>query len=549
METQPDSDLKAMSAQPPAFRQFEAFPTVNLAALRATCGDLVTALASGAKRVALVGPAGSGKTYALDVFSRAASNRAQVRTARQARRADTLLDLVDGADEAGLGAVAAEPAWDGKQIIAVRPDALPVLRSLVPGIEAVAMRPIAVRDVRTMMEARRKHLQLPIGVFTLKALASLERLCDGNPGKLDLLAGRALRVARAANAGRITASHVELAMAELAAEAHGTASVQDAHPAPSMRRPHPAPHDESAPLEAGNAGSEQASVDADFADSAEERDFRPSDHPGRLPSVPSPPAVQPDTQPILAASAASAWDRLRQPLPPGEAAAAKQFDSHATRRTTALACVPIVATLAVCATYAVRWNGGGIGQTGISAQQVAQADTVPAEVKADGKPGEIAVQFKEANPAADSARPLTEHVAAPEAKPEGVPDQPPSRTAMAAMPLPPVTPDQQPAPDAPSPKPPTTRGQSASASSNEPVPEMMEPTPAPEAGQDAVAEQLPQGDHAKAVRLLELGKAMLAIGQVDDARVMLAASAQLGNSDAVGLIASSRDGRKADQRP
>jgi hypothetical protein len=41
----------------------------------------------------------------------------------------------------------------------------------------------------------------------------------------------------------------------------------------------------------------------------------------------------------------------------------------------------------------------------------------------------------------------------------------------------------------------------------------------------------------KAHRLLVFGKALLAIGQTADARVMLTASAKLGNLEAIGMIA------------
>ncbi len=480
-----------------AARQFEAFPPISLAALRETCRDLVNAFASGAKRVALVGPPGFGKTYALDVFSRAVSSsgQARIRIASQPRAEDAVLDLVDAVDDAGLRAVASQPL-SGKQLIAIRPQALPILRTLMPEAVVVTMRPIGARDVRAMLEERRKQLRLPSGVLTFKALALLERLCEGNPGTLDKLMSRSIRIARAANVGRVTAQHVDLAAAELAAEAQAAAAPPPPVD-PAARQPtwEPVPDNVIVfrPALVAKSGPDSAETDA-VALASVKADSTPL--PGAAPvrplSVPPPPvAPPPEHRPAFAASAASAWDRLRQPLPsqaPGQAA--KRFDSQALRRNAVLVGVPFLAAVAICVGYAVTWTGSDVpDQVKPFSDRIAAATPPPvAPNVAAGKPDEVELQFDDAKQPAIPPRPQ--------------PGPPPAQAER---------------------KPAAPQTQLASKM----VPSL--PTP----GLDTNPEH-----QAKAAHLLDLGKAMLSIGQTNDARAMLVASAELGSAEAADLIAA-----------
>ena len=527
----PDAKAEAPSAA--VSRQFAACPPISLTALRATCGDLLNAFASGAKRIALVGPPGSGKTYALDVFSRAApsSDRAKVRTASQPRAGGAVLDLVDAVDDDGLRAIAAQSS-PGKQIIAIRPQTVPLLRTLMPDVAVVAMRPIGARDVRAMMEERRKHLRLASGVLTLKALASLERLCEGNPGKLDALAGRSIRIARAAGAGRVTAQQVDAASAELAAEFQATAapSLLLDPPAPSSR---PGLGPDRAP---GNViafrrtpaipGSDGAQGDAAPPDPAEaDPATRPEATPARQLWVPPPPAATPPEQrPTLAASAASAWDRLRQPLPPQEPedVAVKRFDSRALRRNAVLVGLPFFAAVAICAAYAVTWTETSAPDPAKpSAERIAVATQTPAAPSLPAsKPDEFDLQFETAKqraaPASSPAGSPTPDALAPSSPP-------PSPAKSAEAPVAPLSQDLASAADAL----PTQLGSKTVLPSTNPT---------PNAGPEAAPAH--HGDQEKAAHLLDLAKAMLSIGQTADARAMLAASAELGSTEAADLMAA-----------
>ncbi len=528
-------DAKVEAHFTPVSRQFAACPPISLTALRATCSDLLNAFASGAKRIALVGPPGSGKTYALDVFSRAApsSDRAKVRTASQPRADGAVLDLVDAVDDAGLRAIASQSSPSKqtiKQIIAIRPQTVPLLRSLMPDVAVVAMRPIGARDIRAMIEERRKHLRLASGVLTLKALASLERLCEGNPGKLDALAGRSIRIARTAGAGRVTAQHVDAAAAELTAEFQaGAAAAAPLEPPASPSRPGPDP--DRAP---GNVIAFRRAVADPGADGAQGNaappnpgEVDPSTHPeaapapGRLLSVPSPPAATPaDPRPALAASAASAWDRLRQPLLPQapEDVAVKRFDSQALRRNAVLIGLPFFAAVAICAAYAVTWTEtSATGPAKPAAGQVAAAALTPAAPSLPAsKPDEIDLQFETA-----------QHPAAPASSAAGSPAPAP------ASPPPPAKPAEAP------PAPPNQD----TASAAEALPTRLASKTvlplsylAPNAGPETAPAD--PDDQAKAARFLDLAKAMLSIGQTADARAMLAAAAELGSAEAAGLIAA-----------
>ena len=533
----PDAKAEALSAA--VSRQFAVCPPISLRALRATCGDLLNAFASGSKRIALVGPPGSGKTYALDVFSRAvpSSDRAKIRTASQPRADSTVLDLVDAVDDAGLRAIASQSSPSKqiiKQIIAIRPQTVPLLKTLMPDVTVVAMRPIGVRDVRTMMEERRKHLRLASGVLTFKALASLERLCEGNPGKLDALAGRSIRIARAASAGRVTAQHVDVAAAELTAEFQAAAAPSPAldPPAPPSR-PGPGPDRapgnviafRRAPAHPGPDSAEGAAAPPDPAedDPATRPEAAPA--PGRQLWVPAPPpATPPEHRPTLAASAASAWDRLRQPLPPQEPenVAVKRFDSRALRRNAVLIGLPFFAAVAICVAYAVTWTEtSATDQARPSAERIAVATQTPAAPSLPARnPDEIDLQFEATKQPAAPASPSAVSPAPDSLAPSS---PPPSPAKSAEAPVAPPSQDTASAAD-------TLPTQLASKT----VLPLTNPTP--DAGPETATAH--HDDQAKAARLLDLAKAMLSIGQTADAWAMLAASAEFGSAEAADLIAA-----------
>jgi len=122
-----------------------ALPPVNFNAWMETCVELAGLLAAppaagtdqrlagpdstepGSGLIALVGPAGSGKTFTLTAFARVPmvpNRRAGLRRPGQPRDPAMTLDLVDAVDSAGLRRLDDEPAFDGQRVIAIRPGLL-----------------------------------------------------------------------------------------------------------------------------------------------------------------------------------------------------------------------------------------------------------------------------------------------------------------------------------------------------------------------------------------------------------------------------------------
>ncbi len=212
-------------------------PPIVLDALRITRRELAVAMgAGGPSLVALQGPEGAGKSYTLEALARASpSGGASVRTVGQEPPRGVALDLVDAVDGAALRSLAAEPAFAGCRVIAIRPDLADRLVGLFPAARIVEMRPIGSRDVRAILAAWRGHFRLPPDALTLKAVSLLGKLCEGNPGRLVRLANGALRASRAAHCPRVAAVHVQQAAQRLSAFAPAQKPRESTQPAGESR--------------------------------------------------------------------------------------------------------------------------------------------------------------------------------------------------------------------------------------------------------------------------------------------------------------------------
>lgn len=190
----------------------------NFGSWARTCAAFAAAIKAGPGIIALVGPEGSGKTYTLTAFALALDGQGtKLRVPGQPLEPGLWMDLVDSVDAEAWERLSAEPEFSGIQAVAICPELLAPLLLTHPGARIVRIGSMSAPDVRTMLETRRSQLGLPPDALTFKALSNLERLCEGNPRKLDRLFGCVERAARAANSNKILGEHVVQADRNLAA--------------------------------------------------------------------------------------------------------------------------------------------------------------------------------------------------------------------------------------------------------------------------------------------------------------------------------------------
>ena len=394
-------------------------PPVNFDAWRATCIELATALAQGSRVIALVGPTGSGKSYTLHSFAMApttAGKRAVIRAPWQPIDPSLWLDLVDDVDEDGIERLAAEPAFHGKRVLAVQPDALDAVLDSFPDAQVVMVRPLSARDVQMLAEARHKLLNGQQDALSPRTLAVLTQFCGGNPERLDELYLRAASLARTANAHGILADHVEQALSVDAMSA----------------RERPVDHEPSDDTDASTGRSDEDATH----DAAIENQM-----------------------------ARSAWEHLKQSPGPEVLAAARRARRIKWTRYAVFASAPLAALAFVLLP-------GPIGRL-------------------IGRPAPV----------------LNADWSIRLGAPIGVPRQPANQSQ-------PVAVAADPAPAAREAAAPTT-------------------APQPSAGKPDAAEV---GKLTNAATLFAIGKALLSIGQMADARSMFAASARMGNPEAATIL-------------
>ncbi len=488
---------------------------------RATHTDLAAAMAA-SDIVALVGSQGSGKTHALRVLAQAApAGTAKMRIAGEARAPGITLDLVDGMDAA--------PAFAGTMVAAISPHELAPFQLAHPGARVVKLRPMSGDNTRAMIELRRRQLGLPSGAITLRAQAALERRCGGHPGALDMLLRLADRAVKADHASRISADHVERAWTELTAPSG--AAVQ---PAPSIAS--------SAPPKAA----------------APKLKPKPEVVAGPVAKAPAPVAAPPR------ASAMSAWETLNTPLELPTAPGWSMRRPSRRRQVRGLAALVVVA--AVSGAALTRWEG----VTAAAAKLQAYADAALAGTRQYMTTLDDPRQSRQPPTRAstppggpDSRTALRPSSLLPEVAPVTAPVQAQAGPLLPAAPMRddelnrsgyfallydapgPSLSDFLPHPALPPalsqdgavlPAPSVVPDLAASAPAAPPRPPgLTPPAPTPE-HQVRPPDTRPSQDAAavawRAAQLLGFGRALVSIGEVNDAKKMFEASAALGNAEA-----------------
>ena len=487
------------------------FPPADFPAWAKTCDDLRAAIGSGPGIVALVGADGSGKT--LTLMTRLPPSTPSV-------------ELVDDVDRSILARLAAGQPATGVRVLAVTPDLLAALVDAFPDARIVRMRPMSSVDVHAMLDARQSQAGRPPGALSPRAIRRLEELCDGNPRRLDRLLGRAGLVARAAKAGQIAAEHVDAAARRTGpgpqACRPGMRPIRPkaVRPAAAPRRPGRGlvwPGGAVAGRWAALLGGTIVAVSVGAGALWPVNDARRAMVVAAVvpPEIPQGPAPVPPVAPSVSVAGEAALAAL--------AAASQEAEPAAIGSEVA-------------------------GPAAGPAEPLAETDRPPIDAAPPPSSPTVFVRVTRpivvegrSEPAAQPAAPIPDTAMEPFVTAYELPPAPESVVAAnqsAGRGQPGVVPEQAAtAPDATAP----AMAAQTSAGSTEPpdAPATAASTAAPApVTMAAVAPVAKPRDPEKAARLFAIGRTMISIGQVADARVMLKASAELGNQDAARLAAT-----------
>ena len=548
-----------------------------------TCNAFGAAVAAGPGLVLLVGGPGSGKTFTLLAYAGGTTKKVGLRSLDDPMEPDTEIDLVDNVH---AGSLARLTPFDGTRALAVEPALAEHLLHVFPEARIVAMRPMQPRDVHMMVEVRRPQLGLPVGYFTSKALACLDELCTGNPRRLDDLLFRSLRLAASAAAARVSPAFVERAALQIGMAGTGEDTrLLDREAA--LR------------LTGGTGKSSQPwrqRADAPGfwpGGAAARRDMRRAGGPSARPpgKQAAAPKLAGQAAPLLtvARKAGPVRDETLFALAPAEAARAGRRRRRTGRQASVAAAVAIVALAVAARNVPGLLPGDARGvhdMNGAASVSVALLppvapppfpDTVPSPIPAPAarpvSPANALPPGGQVDPAAPRGAAIG-IAAVPEAASAAIPEAV-SAAVSGAVPRP-AAPARSAAaiaelqgarlPDGPGQA--GVRPRSAARADGGPAPaapaaptaSFMAPAlpadtaPAPRAVAVASAAPAidpprslaavgqrppPSPDAAKlAARLLALGKALLAISQVADARELIKASADMGDDEAAALLAA-----------
>lgn len=551
-QTGPDAEAQFRRGLSPAL-----FPSWE-----ATCQAFGAAIAAGPGLVVLVGGPGSGKTFTLLAYAGGTDKKAGLRSLDDPVEPGTEIDLVDNVHAKSLARLT---PFHGTRALAVEPKLAERLMRVFPDARIVAMQPMRSRDVRMMVEVRRPQMGLPVGYFTSKALSRLDDLCAGNPRRLDDLLFLSVRSAAYAAVARVSPDHVEQAAAQIGMD---TNAGRD-----------PAQFDREAILRLlGRAETfdqpwrrQRANAPGFWTGGTVARRNGRQAPPllNRPPGRAAAPKPVRQSAPLLIPARQARPTRGETSFAMNPAKAARAGSRRRLgRKAAAIAGVAGVA-LAVTAWGVPRTHswiaGSGSEPTTVAALLPASPalpvpgailPPTPAPAAEPAPPAAASPVRKPSEPAAprDAPKQMTsvpavepEPVGSPgrreQAGPRGaapadngsaLPAHPaPSTLVLAPAVLAPAV--LAPAVLAPAPAPEVAPlSQAVAAASTAPT-AGTPPNPVPAAGQRPPASP---GTAKEAARLLTLGKALLAINQIADARELLRASADMGDSKAAALLAA-----------
>ena len=539
---------------------------------QATCNAFGAAMAAGPGLVLLVGEPGSGKTFTLLAYAGGASMPVGLRGIDDPLQPGTEIDLVDNVH---AKAAARLMPFVGTRALAVEPRLAERLVHAVPRARIVTVQPMLSHDVHVVVEVRLRQLGLPAGHLTSRALARMDELCGGNPRQLDALLFRSLRLAAAATVARVSPGHVEQAAQQLAMEAAGGGQALGSFEREAAlrllgRAEAPLGFDQPRRRRRASAPDFWASS-LDAQRNLQVTPARSTRPPGKLAVVPG--WAQPPAPRVTSArKGGPARDEAFSAMNPAEAANAGSSRWRPGFKTLAIAAVAVAAFAVAVPNVPEISDWAANGGQAVPVEAPITVASLPPQATPDPMG---AVLHPTPAPAAKVVPPAM-------APPPGGWIDPPalrdaaSGTVRRALPSPhPAAPSWQMAvvepqrvgsPDGTAQASPGPRGAAPAGDGPAPaalpapaasvlapvlasLPGTAPPYPAVDAASSAEALPRPepaarpspaavQGTAKEAARLFSLGKALLAINQVDDARLLLKASANMGNSKAATLLAA-----------
>ncbi len=204
--------LRAIPSAPRAASS-SPFPSVAFECARA---DATASLARGVLRIAVIGPAGVGKSALLAQLARDVAPAGEIAwlqpPAMIAPDAATLLvDEIDRLDETTRASLLARPRGT-RMIVAGIEDPDPTDDTV-----RVVLTPLEPHEIGPYVRHRLHNAGLPADLFEEDAIARLGNASSRVPRVLDALAGRALFAAKLDEADKVTALHARQAIEEHAA--------------------------------------------------------------------------------------------------------------------------------------------------------------------------------------------------------------------------------------------------------------------------------------------------------------------------------------------
>ena len=192
--------------------QPRALPPANFPAWTRTRTAFAAAIDAGPGVVCLVGPEGSGKTYTLTLYKLyVTGRRIGLRSPGDPMQAELDIDLIDHVDASAAPGLASGLPPGIVRVLSLRPDALDAALRAQSACRVVQVQAMDAEDVRCLVASRCRDFSIEQREVSAAAVAELTQSSQASPRRLDRLFGAAVKHAIQQDAAILTAAHVTMA--------------------------------------------------------------------------------------------------------------------------------------------------------------------------------------------------------------------------------------------------------------------------------------------------------------------------------------------------